>query len=124
MNYKWVEKLKDDDEEYKWERKDLVKRNEYYYHFVVVVCNMWINMKKNWWVFVVSGGTPGERQQQQGNASWTFTAGRYLVPIFPLSNNCFVPNYWTIRYKLVLSDEGKKRGKRKVRGWKKRYICV
>ena len=47
MDYKWAEKLKDDNEEYKRERKDLVKINEYYYYFVVVVCNMWINMKKN-----------------------------------------------------------------------------
>ena len=37
--------------------------------FIVVVCDMWINMEKKWWVFVVSGGTAGGGQQQQGNAS-------------------------------------------------------
>ena len=58
--------------------------------FIVVVCDMWINIKK-WWVFVVSGRTAaGEQEQQQGNASRTFTAGRYLVPIFSLSNNYFL----------------------------------
>jgi len=58
--------------------------------FIVVVCDMWINIKKKWWVFVVSGRTAGEGQQQQGNASRTFKAGWYLVPIFSLSNNYFL----------------------------------
>ena len=58
--------------------------------FIVVVCDMWINMKKKWWVFVVSRGTAGGGQQQQGNVSRTFTAGRYLVPISSLSNNYFL----------------------------------
>jgi hypothetical protein len=40
-------------------------------------------------VFVVSGGTAGGVQQQQGNASRASTAGRYLVPISPLVNNYF-----------------------------------
>ena len=31
LDNKWAEKLMDNNEEYKWERKDLVKRNEYYY---------------------------------------------------------------------------------------------
>ena len=77
---------------------------------------------------MVSGRTAGagqqQQQQQQGNASRTFTAGRYLVPIFALSNNYFFTSYSTISYNLVLIDEEKKTGKGKVRGWKNRYICV
>ena len=40
-------------------------------------------------MFVVSGGTTGGVQQQQGNASQASTAGRYSVPISPLVNNYF-----------------------------------
>jgi hypothetical protein len=40
-------------------------------------------------VFMVSGGTAGGVQQQQGNASRASTAGRYSVPISPLVNNYF-----------------------------------
>jgi hypothetical protein len=40
-------------------------------------------------VFVVSGGTAGGVQQQQGNASRAFIAGRYSVPISLLVNNYF-----------------------------------
>jgi hypothetical protein len=51
-------------------------------------CDMWTNMEQ-WWVFVVSGGTTGGVQQQQGNASRVSTASRYLIPISPLVNNYF-----------------------------------
>jgi hypothetical protein len=40
-------------------------------------------------VFVVSGGTAGGVQQQQGNASRASTVGRYSVPISPLVNKYF-----------------------------------
>ena len=40
-------------------------------------------------MFVVSKGTAGGVQQQQGNASQTSIAGRYSVPISPLVNNYF-----------------------------------
>ena len=40
-------------------------------------------------MLVVSGGTAGGVQQQQGNASRVFTASRYLIPISPLVNNYF-----------------------------------
>jgi len=38
---------------------------------------------------VVSEGTAGGVQQQQGNASRVSIAGRYSVPISPLVNNYF-----------------------------------
>ena len=41
---------------------------------------------------MVSGGTAGGVQQQQGNASRASTTGRYPIPISPLVNNYF--NYW------------------------------
>ena len=86
-------KLKDDNEEYKWERKELEKGKWILLPFLLllyVICEL--IYKKKWWVFVVSGRTAGEgqQQQQQGNASRTFTAGRYLVPISALSNNYFL----------------------------------
>jgi hypothetical protein len=40
-------------------------------------------------VFVVSGGTAGGVQQQQGNASRASIVGRYSVPISPLVNKYF-----------------------------------
>ena len=89
MDYKWAGKLKDDNEEYKWEKKDLAKRNGYYLPLLLLLCVICGLIWKKRWVFVVSGGTPGGGQQQQGNASRTFVAGRYSVPISLLSNNYF-----------------------------------
>jgi len=40
-------------------------------------------------VFVVSGGTAGGVQQQQGNPSRASTAGRYSVLISPFVNYYF-----------------------------------
>jgi len=60
---------------------------------------------------VVSGGTVGGVQQQQGNASRASIAGRYSIPISPLVNN-ILTNYWTIKIWCVLMrkrKEGKER---------------
>ena len=38
---------------------------------------------------MVSGGTAGGVQQQQGNTSRAFTVGRYLIPISTLITNYF-----------------------------------
>ena len=103
----------------------MVKRNEYYDHFVVVfVCNMWINMKKNggcmWFQEEPRVEDNNNRETQAGRSKQVGTWYLYLLYLIII----FVTNYLTIRYKLVLSDEGKERGKRKDRGWKNGYICV
>ena len=58
---------------------------------------------------VVSGGTAGGVQQQQGNASRASTTGRYSVPISPLVNNCY--NY-LLNYKFWCLLMWKRKGEK------------
>jgi hypothetical protein len=62
---------------------------------------------------MVSGGTAGGVQQQQGNASRASTVNRYLIPICPLVNNYF--NY-LLNYKFwcLLMRHKNKEGKKEM----------
>jgi len=47
LDYKWAEKLKDDNEEYKWEREELGKREmNNITNFIVVVCDIWSHINE------------------------------------------------------------------------------
>ena len=84
--------------------------------FIVVVCDMWINMKKSggYLLFQEEPRVEGNNNNRVTQVEHSQQVGTWYLYFLHLII-IFFTSYLTISYNLVLIDEEKKRGKGKVR---------